>query len=514
MSASRERKKRVSVEQAAPVQQNNQQKKKLSEGWIFAIVMVLIVAALFAFVLGRGIWKRNQVVLTVGEHEVSVTEFNYFFNSVANSYLTYASYFGSSYGVDPSVPLDQDMVSSSHVSFLNAMAEYGYLSLDTGYLEGHSTGGAGYDVTMAQLLADIAKTQILSCYTTYDVAEENGYELDADCYEEIDAEIENLKSSGKEQGWSLSKTIKNTFGDGCTKDGYYDYLVLTHTASHYLESLDYSAEEVSVRYEESPEDFDVAAFYYYTTKAADYVVEAEDGTTPEATEAEEAKAKEAAEAMEKDFLLDSEEKTVTFQPDYTAEAVKELFGEEAATWMFDEATAMDSVKLFVNEEVYYVIKLVNRDDYALTNIHQIFVGKESTVSELTGAERLTAIDAALESDASEANFKALAEKYTEADTEITVENLTRSSLRNVSTDACTWAMGASAGDYEKFEVSGGTLYLMVSGQSEKTFRHLSVSSILASEWLEAATEAAEADCGYNETVAMYGNVSLAMGSAY
>ncbi len=514
MSASRERKKRMSAEQAAPVQQSKQQKKKLSEGWIFAIVMVLIVAALFAFVFGRGIWKRSQTVLTVGEHEVSVKEFNYFFNNVANNYLTYASYFGSGYGVDSTVPLDQDMVTSSHVSFLNAMANYGYLTLDTGYLENHSTGGDGYDVTVAQLLADVAKDQILSCYITYDEAAANNYELDADCLEEIEEEIESLKASGKEQGWSLSKTIKNTFGEGCTAAGYRDYLELTHTASHYLESLDYTAEEVAARYEESPEEFDVAAFYYYSTTASDYVVTDEEGNTPDPSQAEEVKAKNNAEAMEQIFLMNSEEKPVTFLADYTAEAAEALFGEEAAAWMFDETTAMDSVKLFKNNDTYYVIKMVTREDYSLVNIHQIFVSAGTTVNELSGADRVAAIDAALQSDGSEANFKALAEKYTETGTEITVEDLSRSSLLNVSSDACLWAMDAQAGVYEKFEVSGGTLYLMLAGQSEKTQRHLTINSILASEWLEEATEAAAALCGYDEKAAMYGNVSLAMSSAY
>ena len=52
MSASRERKKRmVESEQAAP-QQAKKTKKKLSEGWIFAIIVILIPVIVFGVIFG------------------------------------------------------------------------------------------------------------------------------------------------------------------------------------------------------------------------------------------------------------------------------------------------------------------------------------------------------------------------------------------------------------------------------------------------------------------------------
>lgn len=522
MSASRERKKRVELEQKTTNLQQPAKKKKLSEGWIFAIVMILIVAALFCFIFGRGIWQRNQTVLTVGEHEISVKEFNYFYNSLANNYLTYAAYFGSSSGVDATIPLDEDMVTSSHVSFLSMMSLYGYMTLDTSYLTGLTLGEDGsYGVTMAQLLADCAKTQAISCYVTYDDAVANGYVLDAECYDEIDAEIESLKEYGKENyGWSLSKTIKNTYGTGCNEDSYYDYLVLTHTASHYVETLTYTDAEVEARYNESAEDFDVTSFYYYTVSAKDFVEAAEDGTTPDPTEAEEEKALASAEAMEKNFDLEDEEKKVNLITDYTYDYVKDLCGEEAADWIFDEATAAESVKLFENDGTYYVLKLLNKGDYDLVNVLQIYIpndaeGTELAEGELSSEEKVAAIAAGLESDASQENFNALAAEYTDSSADIVVDGLTRSSLSSVSEDACVWSMAAerAVGDYAQFEVSGGTVFLMVTGHDE-SYVHAAVSSVLASEWLENAVNAAEAVCGYNEKAAMYGNVGLSMSSAY
>ena len=52
MSASRERKKRmVESEQVAP-QQAKKTKKKLSEGWIFAIIVILIPVIVFGVIFG------------------------------------------------------------------------------------------------------------------------------------------------------------------------------------------------------------------------------------------------------------------------------------------------------------------------------------------------------------------------------------------------------------------------------------------------------------------------------
>lgn len=532
MSASRERKKREELGKNAPAVQQPAAKKKISEGAVFAIVMLLIVACFVGFVIGRGIWARNQTVLTVGEHEVSVKEFNYFFNSIANQYLTYASYFGSSYGVTTETPLDQTQITSGHVTFLQMMSMYGYLSLDTSSLR-LSADGNSYEGTVAELLADNAKSQIISCYVTYDEAEKNGYELEENCYAEIDTEIEDLRAHGKDNyGWNLKKTIRNTFGSGCTEKGYYDYMVLTHTASHYMEALKYSDGEIEARYNEGTQEFDVAAFYYYTVSPSDFLEADEEGNMPEATDAEKEQAKAAAEAMEQEFVLDDEEKSVSLMVDYNFDSVESLCGEDAANWIFGDATA-DAVKLFNNEDTYYVLKFLNRDDYDMANVMQIFIAddaetetteeeheheegeehdhEETTESATPAADKLADIENTLAADASVESFKALAEKYVEEGSEIEVENLTRNSLNNVSDESCIWAMeaGRAVGDYAKFEVSGGTLYVMITGYGE-SYIHAVVNQTMASEWLENACKAAEEICGYDAKAAMRGNVGLAM----
>ena len=76
MSASRERKKRVGAEQspAAP-----KTKKKLSQGWVFTIVVVAVTVLVFGGMFAFRAAERNATVLTVGDYDLSVKNFNYYY---------------------------------------------------------------------------------------------------------------------------------------------------------------------------------------------------------------------------------------------------------------------------------------------------------------------------------------------------------------------------------------------------------------------------------------------------
>ena len=69
MSASRERKKRVEVEQspAAP-----KTKKKLSQGWVYAIVVIAVTVLVFGGMFANRAAEGNATVLTVGDYDLYV----------------------------------------------------------------------------------------------------------------------------------------------------------------------------------------------------------------------------------------------------------------------------------------------------------------------------------------------------------------------------------------------------------------------------------------------------------
>lgn len=414
MSASRERKKRVVQEQQpAPAQQK---KKKLSEGWIFAICMALIVVVVFGGIFTYRAVQRNKTVLTVGEHKISVKEFNYFYNSVVNSASTYANL----YGIKSGVGLNEQKVSTTAVTYL------GWFGMDATYFDDKTSDGETYDVTWAQYFASAARDYAVQAYTVYDRALADGYQADADEQKEIDNEITTLKTYAKNAGYSASSYLKLLFGSGSTIDSYRDFLNVTHTAEHYIGKITYTDEQLEARYNESPADFDAATYYCYTVNASSYIdateAESTDATEPEettepvdetvetaeetveetteetveetteapetteATEAteetteesaeekrtepndeERAMAKKDAEAFAADF--DESDDGAAVRADQTREKVKSGISEEAANWLFDEAKPND-VKLFASEDnnTYYVLKLIDKEDYFTSDL--------------------------------------------------------------------------------------------------------------------------------------------------
>ena len=580
MSASSARKKRF--EQAnQPATETKKKKKKLSQGWIFAIVICLIVAVLIGTVLVVRTVRNNRTVLTVGDHKVSVKEFNYFYNSTANNLSSYASYLG----IETGKPLDEQYVTSNGASYL------GLFGISTDYLADKEADEDGvYDVTWAQVIASAAKDNAISAYTVYNaaMADEN-FEIDEHLQHEIDEQMDVMKGYADQNGESLNSLIKRVFGSGCNASGYRNYLKVTYVAAHYTGRV-YSDEEIAARFEQSPEDFAFATYYLYTASAASFeeevteptdeegnVIEPTEENADEPTEEEPAetelneeeetelaeestdaepveeeseepteeetepteeetepaeeetaepteddgpseeakqKAEEAAKAMEKNFNVDDE--SVSIKTDNTRANVTSNATEEAAAWIFDTAKDGD-VKLFVNEETntYYVLKLINKDDYQTLNGLELAIAADAEDAELaegekSAAEKVAAIKASLEADPSEANFRALMEEYgAEAED---LKNLTRASVANVSNDALMWYLEeAEQGKWTATENSGYTIFLYCTGFGDNRVK-VAVRGALNSEWSESAIAAAKEACGYDESAAMTANVGLSFSS--
>lgn len=501
MSASRERKKRQDSSVSASVPQKKT-KKKLSEGWILAISVVLIVALVFGGIFGFRAYQRGRTVLTVGSHEVKVPEFNYFYNSTVSSFTNYASYLG----IDSSKTLDKQNVTTNALTYLPIFG------VDTSYLADYQANDEGVyeDVTWAQLFASAAKDTIVETYAVYDGAVAAGYTLDAEELAEIDAELAEIRDIADEQGEKPDELYARVFGNGCDEEGYRNYMVLVHTASHYPGSLSYTDEEIATRYENSPEDFDVASFYLYSTRASDYVEADEHGTTPEPTDEDKASAKADAEKMAKDFKIDDEKVTVC--ADYTKATITSSYGEEAAAWIFDTASVNgENVKLFEKDDTYYVLKLAAKGDYTsyqAVELHIAADAEDISEDEATAAEKIAAIEASLEADGSEENFRALVKEYVGEESDGNVENLMRNSMAGVSKELFSWGLEErKAGDFASFETSDGTIFLYITG-SGKTHQAVSVSSKLTNEWYDDITGTAKANCNYDEDAAMAGQVDL------
>ena len=231
MSASRERKKRTQ-QPGETVPAAPKKKKKLSEGWIFAITIILVVALVFGGLMIYRAQERSKTVLTVGSHDVSVKEFNFFYNSTVNTLSSYASYVG----IDTSVGLDEQYVTSDGAMYL------GLFGIDSSYLEDKELTDGVYNVTWAQLIADAAKSSAVTTYVLYDAAMDAGFEVTDEIENEVESGMEVMQGYADQNGESLNSLIRRVFGSGCTAKGYREYLTVNYIADHYSAELTFSSD--------------------------------------------------------------------------------------------------------------------------------------------------------------------------------------------------------------------------------------------------------------------------------
>lgn len=522
MSASRERKERAKLAMAQPEKKVPVKKKKLSEGWVLAISVILVVVVVFGSILGIRAYQRNQTVLTVGDKALTVREFNYYYNQTVSNYSGYASYFG----IDTTKPLDKQPLTADAVSMM------ALLGMDVDVLEAYKQGEDSYDITWAGYFVELAKESAVQSYALYQAAQAEGFTASENVANGIDNEMMNLNLYAQINGYDSEKYLEMIFGVGSTMETYKEYLTVTYTASEYISQLEYDAAEVDVRYNESPEEFDVASYYLYsiTVPTEEETAEGEEATeeaTEEeaATEEEEVDPETAAKEMEANFDVKNEK--VSVRADQTRENVSTSISEDAATWMFETAKPGD-VKMFYNEttKTYFVAKLILNDNYDTLSAMQIFISNEEISheghdhgeedipeSELPAEESLAAVLAGLEADGSEESFRKLAETHNDSDTMEMTDASYAYINGNISTDAFLWCMeDRAAGDYTTFETEAGTyvLYMLEKGD---TYRYLRVNSTMVTEWLEEITAAAMATCGFDMDSAMNGAVDVVIGNS-
>ena len=528
MSASRERKERASIKAVA--QPKKQEKKKVNEGLILAISVIAILVAVFGTVLGIRFYQRNQVVMTVGDKDITAREFNYFFNQTASNYGNYASYIG----IDTTRTIDVQTLGSENVSMMSM------LGMDIDCLAPYKQEDGSYDITWAGYFALIARETAAQTWAVYQAAmADPNYTVPEEIETGIQNELLNIDFYGQIYAMSTDDFLEAQYGDGCNRENYEEHVRVSYVASDYASNYRFDASAIDAKYEAATADFDVVTFQAYSIGASEFLSteEAEETESEEATEEdtaaqEEAKAqaKAAAEAMVESF--NAEDEKVSTYADYTLSSAQSYITEEAGTWLFETAKVGD-VALFedADTDTYYVVKLLANDvNYLSSNLLKIYINAdeetETTVeedheghdheeetteeTELSAVEKLEAVLAGLAEDNSEENFRALQSEYSD-DSSISLEDTAYAYLENyIGTDALLWVMeGRKAGDYTQVEATDGTYVLYYLGESE-SYRNLSVNSFLVNEWVEEMTTTAVENCKFDLEAAMNASVALTL----
>ena len=254
MSASSKKKLR-SEERTAKLTERQQAAQKeakkvtLMTRLFVAVLAVIVVVAVFIgttrFISNSGIREKNTVALTVGSHEISNAEMNYFFIDAVNTFAqNYGSYI-SLFGLDTTLPLDQQVINEED-------------------------GTTWADDFMAQA-TETAK----SIYALYDAAVAAGFTLTETEVEAIDANLSNIKAYAMIYGYENTETyLKAMYGAGATEESYRKYMETNQLAQSYYNAystgLTYDDAALRAKDAEDPTVYNAYSYNYYNVNVSKF----------------------------------------------------------------------------------------------------------------------------------------------------------------------------------------------------------------------------------------------------
>ena len=514
MSASSKKKLRNEQQTAKMTEKQVAEQKEAKKLTLYTTIFVVVLAVMvvFAIAIGvtrsitnSGVHERNTVALTVGDHEISNAELNYFYMSAINSFNSNYGSYAAMLGLDTSKPLNEQVINN-----------------DTG-------------LTWADDFLNTAKDNARSAYALADAAEAAGFTLSEDDLADIDSAINNMKLYANLYGYSSTKDfLKAQYGNGATEESYRQYVTLNALASayrnSYSSSLTYTDADLRAAESENYEKY--SSFTYNTYYLAASKTDEVDADSDEAVKA----AKEAADSLigkdvatVEDFdaaiaALDVNRDTEASSTAYT----DQQYSSVSATirdWVIDSArkegdktviantstSTDDDGKETTTTQGYYAVFFTGSNDntFPLVNVRHILIKFEGgTTDSTTGtttysdeekeaakqkAEEI--LDEWMSGDATEDSFAALANEKSDDGNGTTgglYENVYPGQMVSSFNDWC-FDESRQTGNTGIIESQYGYHVMYFVGQSDTTYRDYQIENELRSadtkEWYDATVEA-------------------------
>ena len=500
-----------------------QEAKKLKLYTTLFVVVIALMAVIAVWsmisntIKSSGVKERGTVAVTVGSHDLSNAELNYFYiDAVNNFYSTYGEY-AAMFGLDLTKPLDEQVTDEE-------------------------TGSTWADDFLSSAIDNAT-----AVYALVDEANAQGYTLSASELAEVENNMSYMTLYASAYGYSdVNSYVKAMYGNGASEEGLREYYKLTYLAdsfyNNYCASLTYDESDLRAAEAENYDLYSSFSYNYYNLPVSKFyeggTTDSEGNTTysDEEIAAAEAACKAAAEelangtyATVEDFNAaianlsinaEAESATSVVCTDYAYSNVNSVY----IDWLADDARAAGDVAMFANtthshaegEEHsddedsaeyetlngYYVVYAgqVNDNSYPLANVRHILVSFEGGTSDDSGNvtysdEEIAIAKAAAEDlladwesgDATEDSFAALANEHSDDGDGTTgglYEDVYPGQMVTNFNDWC-FAEGRKAGDTGIVESEYGFHVMYYSGDSETTFRDYQITQELTSADSEA-----------------------------
>ena len=311
-------------------EQKEAKKLKIYTAVFTGVLAVLLVLALVfgvsKFISNNGILEKNTIAATVGNHELTNAELNYYFvdqvNEFYNNYGSYASMFG----LDLTKPLDEQVTNA-----------------ETG-------------ATWADDFISAALSAAQHNYALADAAEAAGYELTEDEIKTVDNNLGTFTLYATLYGYADTDAyLRAMYGKGASEETFREYLLLQALASsyytNYATSLTYDDTVIKAEDDANPlayNAYSYNAYYMLVSKFYEGGTKDENGTTNYSEDEKAAGLKKAEETAK--ALAEGGYATVEELDKAIAELSINAGSTTAASTAYND-TAYDSINDYIREWV-------------------------------------------------------------------------------------------------------------------------------------------------------------------
>lgn len=438
------------------------------------IIAILVVLGVRYYTVPNSNEKMNpgNVVMTVGNTDVSVGMYNFYYQNIVKQYAQYAA------------------------------SGYYDIDLSKDFSTQYTTDDDGNEISWQDRFKENATELIKKNMIYYQKGVEAGITLTDAQKEMIETQLDNIKSAASSANLGVNEYIAQTYGDNCGLETLRKYL-----EQNYISSVYYYQQQIKLR----PSDDELNAYFKENEddyKSCSYaILESEYDTTSDATK--KAAVDNAKAAMEKitdeasmkalipdfcsgliskyisaGYFTDESDAVDAFAGAMDSSSVKSdvesNFGEDIADWMFNTDTAIGSLNYYADEnaEVIYIIMKTSQpaldSDSAskVYSVRHILVIPESGDDDSSSSSSTTATKeyteeewaAALEKansilneynkgDKTELSFAELAEKYTDdtSSTSVNMNNMYGGGIMDAQ-------LGQMVSDFENWAIDSSRKY--------------------------------------------------------
>lgn len=491
MSASREKKKRQELASSGAVDPKaaraaEQKAAEHRSNVLYATVAIaFVVLAVALWVYNSGLFQRSQTAVTIDGEKYTVAQAAYYYGEVCNQY---ASMFGQEY-------------------------------LQTLKTQEYSSGE--FDTWNDYFKAEAVES-LKFVHAAKAAAKADGYTLDAADQATLQANLDNVKKTASDAGYSYKNYLKAAFGATMTPAVFEKCLEEEFLASRYIDQYGeknfvYTDDEIEAYYQENKNTYDVVDCAYVVVNGMPETQTDADGNAIEATDEETEAAMSAAKAAAEEILAaykaggDLEELASSHDATYSTSAPSP--SSNCGMWLFDESRKPGDADVIENDagSNYYVAVFNGRErNEALSyNVRHILV----TADNLGLAEGEEASDEQISAKASEIlaswdgtedGFAKLANEYSQDGGSNTAgglyEDVNKGDMVSAFEDWC-YEPGRQSGDTGIVESSYGYHIMYFVGYGSTPYWHYACENAMrnrdAAQWQDSLVEGVSAEINSN-----------------